>query len=76
MEVAHSNVEVVPSTIVEATEAQVFAVQSGVEEVTSTGEGQVAEGPAMTTEGEAVEKPVHGLQNVRQLQARPKLRFW
>jgi hypothetical protein len=39
------------------TEAQVFAVQSGVQEVTSIGKGQVVEGPVVTTEGEAVEKP-------------------
>ena len=51
--------ETTPSTIVEASEAEIFATQGESQDAVDTteSEGQVVEGPVAATEGEAVEKP-------------------
>ena len=60
MEVANNMAEeTTPATIVEATEAEIFATQTETQEavVADEAENRVVEGPAIATESETVEQP-------------------
>ncbi len=55
MEITQTEVEVVPATIVEGGEEQVFAGQAEAPAISTEGEGQVVDGPILATEGDTQE---------------------